>query len=333
MLPFPSGSRRDILALLGLGALAACTGGGSAPPDTLRVADQLQYLQAVFNASGQARKPSPYRVEWSNFVSGPAVISAATGGSIDLGWMASTPMVFAQAAGSPIRIVAAFEGVVPPDGNSAMAIIVRPGSTIRTLADLKGRRLAYGLGTITQYCAYRALASVGLGFDDVETVTATVALAGQLLLNDRTDALVAVEPLLSTMVLSDEARIIARGVDLVNEVQYLVAPTAALDRAETVRFIGDFITRSAEAMDWWRDNPDAAAREAERLYKVSPPIAASIASHVGRKAVPITPGIVAFQQEQANAFQALGQIPRKVDAAAIFDRRFEASETKAPADG
>lgn len=315
-------TRRETLSLLGAAALAACAG-GAGPDRTLRVADQLQYLQALFGASGQNRDDPRYHVEWSNFVSGPAVISAATGGSIDLGWMATTPLVFAQSAGSPVKVVAAYRAVPSPDGVSAMAIVVRPGSPIRSLANLKGKRLCYALGTITQYLAYQALQSVGLDFDDVQSVTSTVALAGQLLANDRTDALVAVEPLLSTMVQTGDARIIARGTDIVPEIHYLVAPTEALGRPDTTSFIGDFLDRTGKAMQWWQDNPQAAVREAAQLYKVPEPVAATIARHIGRKAVPITPDIIAFQQQQADVFHALGQIATRIDVGTIFDRRFD----------
>lgn len=315
------GSRRDVLALLGLGTLAAC-GGGGAPDKTLRVADQLQYLQALFGASGEAREAARYRIEWSNFVSGPAVVAAATGGSVDLGWMATTPLIFAQAAGSPVKVVAAYKSVPSPDGISSLAIVVRPDAPISTLADLKGKRLCYALGTITQYLAFRALQSAGLDFDDVQTVTSTVALSGQLLVNDRVDALAAVEPLLSTMVQAGDARVLARGNDILPEIHYLVAPDEALQRPATTGFISDFLGRTAKAMDWWQDNPDGAARQAAQLFKVPAPVAGLIARHIARRAVPVTPDVIAFQQQQADAFHALGQIKNRIDVASVFDPHF-----------
>src|SRR5262245_10299751 len=74
-------------------------------PTTLRVGDQIETLQRLLRASGQD-KPSDYKIEWSNFLGGPAVIAAQTGGSVDVGWMAETPLVFAQAAGSPVKVIA-----------------------------------------------------------------------------------------------------------------------------------------------------------------------------------------------------------------------------------
>ena len=84
-----------LLALASFALFASCSHHASEP--TLRVADQLKVLQAALAAAGEDQ-PSAYRIEWSNFFSGPPIIAAETGGSLDLGWMAETPTVFAQAA-------------------------------------------------------------------------------------------------------------------------------------------------------------------------------------------------------------------------------------------
>lgn len=322
-------SRRRTLALIGAGIavgvgagmLAGCSGGGQAA--TLRVADQLHYLQAIFKASGEAATKAPYAIEWSNFVSGPAIVSAATGGSVDVGWMASTPLVFAQSSGSPLKIVAAFDAVPAADGRAGMGIVVSANSPIKTVADLKGKRLSYALGTITQYIALQTLASAGLTLKDVTPVISTVDRAAPLLEAGQTDALVAVEPMLSRLVQSGKARLLSRAIDHVREVHFVVAPEAALKKPQTVEYMSDFVRRMARGLEWWGTNPDDAAKETVGLYQVKPEVAAVIARHIVRRVVPITPDLIAFQQKQADAFLAAGQIPRKIDVAAMIDPRLE----------
>src|ERR1700754_4067391 len=95
------------LALLAL-VLSSCGSNSNAPRTelVLRAADQMKILQSTLAEAGED-EPSGYRIEWSNFMGGPSVIAAATGRSIDVGWMYETPLIFAQAAGSPIKVVAA----------------------------------------------------------------------------------------------------------------------------------------------------------------------------------------------------------------------------------
>ncbi len=102
---------------------------------TINVADQFKQYETVFAATN-ALKGAPYTVSWSQFVGGPPIVAAETGGSVDLGDMAETPTIFAQAAGDPIKVVAALRGSVPTA--SPYAILVPKGSPITKVSQLRG---------------------------------------------------------------------------------------------------------------------------------------------------------------------------------------------------
>jgi ABC-type nitrate/sulfonate/bicarbonate transport system substrate-binding protein len=72
---------------------------------TITFADQFKEYQTILTAAN-ALKGAQYTVNWQEFVGGPPIIAAETGGSVDLGDMAETPTVFAQAAGDPVKVVA-----------------------------------------------------------------------------------------------------------------------------------------------------------------------------------------------------------------------------------
>jgi len=57
---------------------------------TLRVGDQLGYLQQSLKVSGQDQD-LPYTVDYSAFVGGPPMLQAFQGDAIDVGFVASTP--------------------------------------------------------------------------------------------------------------------------------------------------------------------------------------------------------------------------------------------------
>lgn len=113
------------LAAGALLTLAACGGSKGGDGTTLRIGDQLHALKSSLDVAGEG-KPPGYTIEWANFVGGPPIIAAQTGGSLDVGWMAETPLIFAQAAGSLVKVIAVSKTI--EGGGSPYALVVRPDS-------------------------------------------------------------------------------------------------------------------------------------------------------------------------------------------------------------
>ncbi|MDB5714019.1 MAG: transporter substrate-binding protein [Sphingomonadales bacterium] len=310
--------------------LASCNRGGISAnePQVLHVADQLKTLQPLLAAAGED-KPTSYRIEWSTFFTGPSVISAITGGSVDAGWMAETPLVFAQAAGSPVKVVAASRRAAP--GTSVIALVVQPGSSIHSIADLKGKAIGWMPGTLAQYLVIRLLEANGLSTADIKPVVMTSG--GPAMLKSGTvDALVTADPYLSQMIDAHQARILATGGEPITpELQYIVAGNAVLSDAKQSKILGDFVGRVARTIRWQREHPIEAAQVAAKVYGVSPTIGAMIASRAPGRYVPIDQGIVAAQQQEADIFQRIGLIRKPIDAAKLFDHRYDSVVAQAEA--
>jgi sulfonate transport system substrate-binding protein len=71
-----------LLGLLSL--LGGCGGHVNSGQVVLRVGDQMHGLETLLKAAGEDKPGDGYTIEWSNFVGGPAVIAAQTGGSVDV---------------------------------------------------------------------------------------------------------------------------------------------------------------------------------------------------------------------------------------------------------
>src|SRR5580704_4530090 len=108
---------------------------------TLRVGDQLGVLESPLAAAGQ-NKGFPYSVSYSNFVGGPPMLQAFAAGAIDVGWVADTPLIFAQAAHQGVVAVAAYA-----TKNASYQLVAASGSSIKSWKDLKGKKVAYQQGT------------------------------------------------------------------------------------------------------------------------------------------------------------------------------------------
>jgi len=109
---------------------------------------------------------TPYQIEWKEFNSGVQHIEAINAGALDLGSGSEIPAVFAARTPGRVRVVAVSKG----DLNN-QAVFAQKDSSIRTIADLKGKRVGYVRATTTHYFLHRMLAEVGLSLNDVQLVS------------------------------------------------------------------------------------------------------------------------------------------------------------------
>ena len=133
------------------------------PGTTLRVGDQLDYLQTVLALAGED-EDFPYEVEYSSFVGGPPMLQAFQGGALDTGFVGSTPLIFAQAQGQDIVAVAGWASE-----RSAYDLVTAPGvDDIDGWDDLAGARVAYQRGTAAEAALLQALDAAGIDPSEVD---------------------------------------------------------------------------------------------------------------------------------------------------------------------
>ena len=319
--PSPIAWLRGLAASALLLALAGCGGSPNASDHevVLRIGDQLGMVKATLENAGE-NKTQGYALQWSNFIAGPPIIAAQTGGSLDVGWMAETPLVFAQAAGSSVKVVGVSRIV---DGKgSGYALVVRPDSPIRSVADLKGKSVAYMRGTVLHYMVARLLEDAGLSLNDIKSVQVT-GLGASLLNNGSVDALTLTEPFLTDLQEEGEVRVIATGAAPTTQgLNYIVASDAALADPKKARAIGDLVARIARATAWQDTHASLAAPALAKIYKVDPKIAQKIIERSPSRYVPIDSSVIAAHQSEADLFHKLGLIRTRLDTGKIFDSRF-----------
>ena len=126
-------------------------------------------------------------VKWVEFQFGPPMLEALSANAIDIAAVGDTPPIFAQAAGSNFVYVAATPSV-------EHAVLVPKDSPIKTLAELKGKRIAFGKGSSAQNVAIKALALGGLTIKDVEPVYLPPADATAAFNGGKVDAWVVWDP-------------------------------------------------------------------------------------------------------------------------------------------
>ena len=235
-----------------LAALAACAGTSQAAPASsgkssglvLNVGDQQQDYQTLFQASG-ALKGAPYKVNFVEFDSGPLVDAGFAAHRIDLGYMGDLPASLAVKDKLPVTAVAADLPIGPWE-----FLLAKPG--ISSVAQLRGKPVAYTTGTAEQAFALRALKTAGLTQHDVQQVNVSLLQLGTVLQAGSADAsVVSEEQKVDYTDTHPGAKVLAT-VDSVkpSSYTYLLAGDSDLANAAKRAAIADFTKRLIKATNW-----------------------------------------------------------------------------------
>jgi sulfonate transport system substrate-binding protein len=215
------------------------------------------WLEEAFKADGIA-------IKWTLSAGSNRALEYLNANSIDIGSTAGLAALLAKANGNPIRAPYIFSR---PEWT---ALVVPKNSPIKTLADLKGKKIAATKGTDPYLFLLRALHSVGLKRGDIEHVALQHADGRAALEQGRVDAWAGLDPLMAASELDAGSRLLYRNVAF-NTYGFLNVRDDFITRYpnEVKRVIGVY----EKARLWIRANPSEAARILSEEAKVSLPVA------------------------------------------------------------
>lgn len=302
---------------LAAAALAAChPQGRSANLPVLKVASQRGGTRALIEAA-DALRGAPYRVEWSEFPSAQTLLEALKAGAVDAGAVGDAPFLFSAANATGIRAVSALRS----EGASvSVAVLVPAGSPIRTLSDLRGRRVATGRGSIGHYLMLVALERAGLAPDAVRFIFLSPGDAKAALAAGSVDAWATWGSYIHLATSRDHDRIVVDNRGLLTGVNFEAATDAAIrdKRPE----LADFLGRLAGAETWAASHPDAYAKAMARDTGLPEDIARKTVEGLSVRAVPIDAALEAEEGVVLRRFRAAGVIAATPDLHAALDRSF-----------
>jgi sulfonate transport system substrate-binding protein len=151
----------------------------------------LFYLKAKNSLENRLAKMG-WSVEWTEFAAGPPILEAIGKGKIDQGYAGVAPPIFAQSEGVPFVYIAN-DSALP----GSIGIIVPQDSPIRTLADLKGKKIAATQKTASHYLLIRALTQGGLQLKDAQFVDLPPPKAQEAFVRGEVDAWAIWQPFLA----------------------------------------------------------------------------------------------------------------------------------------
>lgn len=292
--------------IAGAGALAPLAARADNSAKVLRVGYQKYGTLILLKARGTLEKrlaPLGVTVEWREFPAGPQLLEGLNAGAVDVGTVGETPPIFAQAGG--VNFV--YIGNEPP-APAAEAIVVPHDSPLKTVADLRGKRVALNRGSNVHFLLVRALEKAGLKYTDIQPSYLTPSDARAAFTQGGVDAWVIWDPYFAAIQHQENARVLTDGTGLVRNLQFYVATRSyAASQPAIVNALLDEIA----LLDTW---------STQHLAEVSTLLAgqtgldgATVDLAVKRTTfgvTRITDATLAYQQQIADAFNELKLIPK-----------------------
>ncbi len=306
-------SRRTLIATgLQLAAATTLLGGTAAFAQSkarvLRVGHQKGWL-SILKARGTLEKelaPLGVSVTWTEFNAGPVQLEALNVGAIDFGDVGEAPPIFAQAAGAPL----VYAGVTVPRPKLE-AVIVPKGSAIKTVADLKGKRIAYNKGSNVQYFLVKLLEKHGLKYGDVQSIFLAPADARAAFEKGAVDAWIIWDPFLAAAKKTLNAELLADGTGVVNNRAYYFTSRDFATRNTDVLKIA---IRQINDIDTWASkNKAAAAKELSAVLGLDIGITELYLARAAYGTTAVNSAILDEQQKIADTFFELKLIPKKLN--------------------
>ncbi|WP_135454923.1 PhnD/SsuA/transferrin family substrate-binding protein [Mycobacterium sp. DL99] len=336
-MPFAGRARRGSAALLLMPLLLSACGlsddeAGSSI-DTVKIAAKTEVpagtklviaeqngTQSLPWNLANAGQGTPYEVDFADFSGGAAVIEALRSGAADVGSIGEAPVPIAVDSGVTDLVTIGLQA--NPGTSGGYYLVAHPDSGVKTIEDLRGKRVAYPPGSGRHMVTAGLLKRHGL---DLRTDVQPVELAGAEVVP--TFAAGAVE---AAIVLGNqyyqlgEPPILGDGTGINTGIQTLIVRRDVLDDPAKVAAIGDYVGRAVAANNWkdthadqWIDEYYVKVQgitfdQGKKLYEED-----GIASYY-----PIDADSTALFQTVADGLHETGTIKGRVEVTPYVDGRY-----------
>lgn len=246
-----------------------------------------------------------YEVKWLEFAAGPQQLEAVLNANgLDIASTAAHPPVFAQAAGGPLVYLAA-----SPTNGKGVSLLVPKDSPAKTIADLKGKKVAFQKASIGHYLAVRAFEDAGLTINDFESVFLPPADAVTALTQGKVDAWYIWEPFVTRAEIAGIGRVLTDGEKLQDVPNYVSTNRKFYE--ENKEAIKVLFEELEKADAWVGANPKQAAELLTDVAKIEVPILEKVHTKYEYGLRPITEETIKSQERVAEFWFKFKLIPNK----------------------
>jgi|JFJP01.1.fsa_nt_gi sulfonate transport system substrate-binding protein len=241
--------------------------------------------------------------EWIEFKTGMEMMDGFKDGKLDFIVVGEAPPVFMQSAGIDLVYI----GYEPPSPKS-VAVVIAKNSTIATLADLKGKKIAFAKGTNVHFLFFKVLEKAGLTEKDVQIIYLPPIQGHKALASNTIDAWVIWDPFLAAAQQELGAKILIDGEGLVPGYQfYLARRDYAEQNSQVIEVIIEEIKQIEGGI---KQNPSAVAKFLAPRIGLSTAALETALSRMNTGIQLMDTETMLVQQELANLFYQKGLIKK-----------------------
>jgi sulfonate transport system substrate-binding protein len=261
-------------------------------------------------------------VEWVQSAGSNKALEFLRNNTVDFGSAAGGAALMARAAGSPVKAIYVFSR---PEWT---ALVVPAYSPLKSVADLKGKKVAVTLGTDPHIFLLRALEDAGLSVKDITLVPMQHADGRIAMEKGDVDAWAGLDPLMAQSELNAHARLLFRD-------PYLNTYGLLCIREDFMAAQPELIQRVLNVYDharvWALQNPDALRAALVQGAEVDDAVAARQLERTDLRNSAIGQAQQRTIQAAGEALQRVGVIAPSVDISKtvgdLIDRRFTVKTT------
>ncbi len=253
--------------------------------------------------------------QFSKFQSGPALITSLTAGELDFGQTGDIPALSARANNVDIKIVGKYIS-----SDQVNSLLVTKNSGIKTIAELKGKKVGVTIGSTCHQLLYIYLESAGLKPADIQQVNLMPGDIVSSLVSGNVDAAVTWEPYASMTLAKGVTDKLADGVGYKKEVDVIIANNPFLQQHP------DVTARILKVLDkagkWVAQNQEEALKIVGTDAGVDPSVLAPMFSKVVVDDIGLNSEDIDSIKKSQEFLRKYQIIKKDVDVDALIDTQY-----------
>jgi sulfonate transport system substrate-binding protein len=248
---------------------------------------------------------------------------------IDLTGTSEIPPIYASLAdnGGNFKIIA-----INNSNTQNQELIIPPKSDIKSVTDLKGKKVGYIKSTTAQYFLYQMLKEAGLAWTDIDAVEITTADGVTALLGGNLDAFASYGNSINAAKNGGATTLESAENILSGNFPY-EASIDALNDENKKAAIADYLARLELANQWQKEHMEEWAKISAdptgMTYEVALDTLKKGYAQRDTTVKTISDEIVQSEQKVVDAFYAVGLLEKKIDAAVLYDDSLSDAYNKA----
>lgn len=308
--------RTVLLAVASLSFFAAPA--SAADPVVLRIGDQNYYNIRASVELSKALEGASYKVEWAPFQAAAPLAEALNAGAIDIGFLGDSGFLFLAAKSSNAKLIG-----ITRQNQKTVGLLVPKESTAKSIADLKGKKVAYWPGAWSQQLALGALDKAGLPSNHVDFVKLMPLDAANALPTGSIDAFPVWEPYISQQVVKNGARVLFTAEGIIPAQSAIAANATSIGEKRAA--IEDFLLRLKKARAWVEANIDAYADAWAARAALDREVSRHWLGQAKLTVAPVDAKATADLQVTADFLHKVNVLPVALDVRKVIDTSFNAT--------